>query len=312
MVTYEPPPGLSAGAVGTLVDERVDLADITAMVVDLAVRRYLTIREETRDRVFGLLKTQETVFQREPSDGKPDLPPHEQRVITALFERGDEVSTDDLKNSFYQHLPSIRKSVYDRLAKDGYFDGSPETVRNRWILFGLAAAAFTALLGFGWLSWRGHGPPAVPLIPIVTGLLTLATFGGFSKAMPRRTARGAAARKWALGFQEFARRVEGERLAEAAADPRHEFEALLPYAMALGVASEWARKYEGIYEQSSPSWYVGPHPGVGFSTHSFERSLSSAMSKAGETMQSSPRSSSGSGGGGSSGGGGGGGGGGSW
>ena len=30
VVRYEPPEGVSAGAIGTLVDERVDMADITA------------------------------------------------------------------------------------------------------------------------------------------------------------------------------------------------------------------------------------------------------------------------------------------
>jgi uncharacterized membrane protein len=312
MVTYEPPPGLSPGGVGTLVDERVDLADVTATVVDLAVRRYLTIRSETRARLFGLFKDEETIFRREPAAGKPGLLPHEQRVLDALFETGDEVSIAALHNRFYTHLPSIQRSMYDRLDMGGYVAGSPDKVRNRWIAYGFGAAVLTGLLGFVWMTWRGIGPPAVPVVPLVTAGLTLVIFAAFSSAMPRRTARGVAARRWALGFEEFARRVEGERLAEAAADPRYEFESLLPYAMALGVASEWARKYEGIYDRSGPVWYVGPHTGTGFSTRSFERSLTSAMSETGRTMSSSPRSSSGSGGGGSSGGGGGGGGGGSW
>jgi uncharacterized membrane protein len=106
--------------------------------------------------------------------------------------------------------------------------------------------------------------------------------------------------------------VEGDRLERSAADPRQVFEALLPYAMALGVADEWAGRFEGIYAQRQPDWYVGPSIGQGFSTRSFERSLSGAMAATSQNMTASPRSSSGSGGGGSSGGGGGGGGGGSW
>jgi hypothetical protein len=82
--------------------------------------------------------------------------------------------------------------------------------------------------------------------------------------------------------------------------------------MALGVARDWARRFEGIYQDSEPRWFTGTHPGRGFSTRAFESSLSSAMSRASTSMNASPRSSSGSGGGGSSGGGGGGGGGGSW
>lgn len=162
------------------------------------------------------------------------------------------------------------------------------------------------------MSWRNVPEPALFLVPFVTGGVCALLFLAFSFAMPRRTVKGALARRWALGFQEFARRVEGDRLNEAAANPRREFEVLLPYAMALGVASEWARKYEGIYASGSPRWYVGYDGDGTFSTRGFERTLSRTMSKTGETLASSPRSSSGSGGGGSSGGGGGGGGGGSW
>jgi uncharacterized membrane protein len=162
------------------------------------------------------------------------------------------------------------------------------------------------------MALRGISPPASAIVPIVTGVLTLVAFLLFARAMPRRTRKGAEARQWALGFQEFATRVEADRLERAAADPRHAFEALLPYAMALGVADEWAEKFEGIYEGRPPTWYGGPVTSHGLSTRSFERSLSGAMAATSRHMTASPRSSSGSGGGGFSGGGGGGGGGGSW
>jgi hypothetical protein len=312
MVTYEPPPGLAPGAVGTLIDERVDPLDITATIVDLAVRRHLTIRTEQQERLFGLLMSEETIFKREPAEGKDLLRPHEQAVLRALFAGRDEVRTSDLKNKFYTHLPSIRTAFYDRLTEDGCFEASPEATRNRWIIGGFVAGAATGLAAAGWMTLRGLGPPAAVLVPIVTGALTGVLFWLFARAMPRRTAKGAQARHWALGFQEFATRVEGDRLERSVADPRHAFEALLPYAMALGVAGEWASKFEGIYRDREPDWYVGPHAGHGFSTRAFERSLSGAMSSTSQSMTSSPRSSSGSGGGGSSGGGGGGGGGGSW
>jgi uncharacterized membrane protein len=194
----------------------------------------------------------------------------------------------------------------------GQFEASPEKTRRRWIGWGAVAGALTGLVAAGWMTLRGVPPPAFPLVPIVAGALTGILFWLFAPAMPRRTAKGAQARQWALGFQEFASRVEADRLERSVTDPRHAFEALLPYAMALGVADEWAGKFEGIYQDQEPVWYVGAHTGRGFSTRSFERSLSGAMVATSRNMTASPRSSSGSGGGGSSGGGGGGGGGGSW
>ncbi len=311
VVTYEPPPGMTPGGIGTVIDERVDLADITATVVDLAVRRHLTIRTEERDRLFGLLSRDETVFVKEANTTDPLLP-HEKAVLDGIFATGDRVDVSDLTNKFYRRIPAIRSALYERLVAEGYFEQSPEDTRQRWLLGGVLASFGTGLAAAGWLFFRGIPPPAVVVIPVVAGVLTMVLFALFSRAMPRRTARGVKARQWALGFQEFAQRVEGDRLERAAADPRRAFETLLPYAMALGVASDWAKKFEGIYAQSGPVWYGGTTTGHAFSTVSLERSLSTAMSQAGRSMASSPRSSSGSGGGGSSGGGGGGGGGGSW
>jgi predicted membrane protein DUF2207 len=312
MVQYEPPAGLTPGAVGTLIDERADLADITATVVHLAIRRHLTIRQEERQQLFGLIQRDETVFRREPPPAGDALAPFEMRVMNALFAAGDEVDARSLANKFYTHIPGIKTSLYNQLVEKHCFDVSPEKVRSNYVGWGLAAGLASGMVAAGWLMLRGVGEPVVPMVPIVIGAMVWIVFGAFSAAMPRRTSTGARARHWALGFQEFARRVEGDQLQRSAADPRATFELLLPYAMALGVASAWARRFEGIYESEAPRWYVGQHTGRGFSTSSFEHSLTSVMSRAGQSMTASPRSSSGSGGGGSSGGGGGGGGGGSW
>jgi hypothetical protein len=43
-VRYEPPEGLTPAEVGTLLDERADLADLTATLLDLAVRGYLDLQ----------------------------------------------------------------------------------------------------------------------------------------------------------------------------------------------------------------------------------------------------------------------------
>ena len=73
------------------------------------------------------------------------------------------------------------------------------------------------------------------------------------------------------------------------------FESLLPYAMALGVAAAWARRFEGIYEEDSPAWFVGHHAASRLSTAHLESSLSKAMTQTSQTMASAPRPSGSSG-----------------
>lgn len=314
MVRYEPPPGVSAGAIGTLVDEQVDLIDITATIVDLAVRGYITIRTDVEEKLFGLMKTEVSSFTIQSDADQQDLLPHEQLVLDGLFASGETtVTTDDLKEKFYAKIPAIRDALYDRLVQKKLVAGNPQTVRRKTVGMGVFAGLVTGIGGFLWATFQGAVLPNAAVLPIFSAIVTFALFAGFARAMPRRTRIGVQAVSWARGFEEFADRVEGDRFDRDAA--RDIFETLLPYAMALGVATKWSRKFEGVYDEQHPGWYVGPSHGMhNFSTVAFQNSLHDTMSKAGESLASSPRSSgsSGSGGGGFSGGGGGGGGGGSW
>ena len=47
-VEFAPPEDLRPGQVGTIVDEQANTLDVTATIVDLAVRGYLTIEEIRR------------------------------------------------------------------------------------------------------------------------------------------------------------------------------------------------------------------------------------------------------------------------
>ncbi|MBM4116645.1 DUF2207 domain-containing protein [bacterium] len=317
-VRYEPPEGLSAAELGALVDERVDLGDITATIVDLAVKGRLAIEEREESSLLGLIKREETRFARRGRADAGDLLPHEAQVWNGIFKHGEQVDASDLRQEFYKEIPPIREAVVQRLVRGGYFEAAPTAVYARYGGFGVLAGLATFGLG-ALLSWITGGlfPQALAL-PIVAAVLSMVLFFAFAPAMPRRTKKGVAGREWALGFQEFATRVEADRIERELADPaarRAAFERLLPYAMALGVAAAWARRFQGIYDEGpAPGWYRGPGLHGGFSTVSLEKSLSAAMASAGRAMAATPRSSgsSGSGGGGFSGGGGGGGGGGSW
>ena len=96
------------------------------------------------------------------------------------------------------------------------------------------------------------------------------------------------------------------------AEKQKRFETFLPYAMVLGVADEWAGKFEDIYK-TPPDWLTVQNYST-WNTYYLMRTLNSTSKDMRSTFVSSPRSAGGSSGfsGGSSGGGFGGGGGGSW
>jgi hypothetical protein len=306
-VQYDPPPGLSPGEAGTLLDNSADMRDITATLVDLAVRGYLRIEEREDHLLFGLIGKRAYVLHRlEPAAPERPLAPHEQGVYDGIFAgRSTTVELSELQNHFYSKLPGIRSSLFDRLLDKGLYHARPDRVRARWtgggmftgiVVAGLGAAAADRLL-------------MTPLPFLVAGLLAGLIVVGFGSIMPARTEAGARTLEQVLGFEEFLRRVESEQFKRVILQKPELFDRYLPYAMAFGVERNWARAFEGIYTQP-PTWYVGSG-GAGFSPTRFSNSLSAMSTTASSTLSSSPRSSSGSGfGGGSSGGGGGGGGGG--
>ena len=307
-VQYEPPQGLTPGEAGTLLDNAADMRDITATLVDLAVRGYLRIEERDDRKLFGLIGGREYLMHRlEPPAGAAALAPHEQGVWDGVFSsRGEVVELSDLENKFYKKLPAIKDSLFDELLKRGYYHSRPDRVRTRWTGCGIMIGVLIAGLGAA-LSNKLLMTP-VPFM--LAALLTVVILIVFARIMPARSEAGARTLEQVLGFEEFLRRVESEQFKRVILDKPELFDRYLPYAMAFGVEKQWARAFEGIYTRS-PTWYVGPSGGT-FSPSHFSGNLASMSTKVSSTMSSSPRSSSGSGfgGGGGSGGGGGGGGGG--
>ena len=307
-VQYEPADTLTPAEAGTLMDESADMRDITATVVDLAVRGYLRIEEKEDKALFGLYTRRDYVFRRlTPPAGARALEPHESRVLGGIFEgAGTEVSLSDLDNEFYRHLPGIRESIFARLVTRGYYRSRPDSLKIRWVVGGAVLAGLVVALGSAAAAALFD---MTPLPFVIAGVASGAIVAAFGRIMPARTVQGARALERVLGFEEFLRRVEGERLQRVVKTPEM-FERFLPFAMAFGVERKWARAFQDIYREP-PRWYVGTSTSGPFDLGGFSSRLGDLSSRAQSAMSSSPRSSGGSGfSGGSSGGGSGGGGGG--
>ncbi len=297
---YEPPARMTPAELGTLIDGKPDMRDITASIVDLAVRGYLHIEETENERFFGLLSSKDYTFTlKKPRNDWDTLKPHERALLGALFtDPADSVDLSDLKNKFYKHLPGLRDELYGRLVKDGFYTGRPDYVRVLYIVGGIVVGVVIALSS----SWMMINLGMQPLAGIAAGVLSGVIIIFFGWFMPSRTIQGSRALEQVLGFREFLSRVEGDRLERMVKTPEM-FEKFLPYAMALGVEESWAKAFEGIYTQP-PSWYSGPAGVSTFRPGTFTQNLGVMSTTAASTMSSSPRSSSGSGfSGGSSGGG---------
>ncbi len=306
VVQFAPPEGLTPGEAGTLIDGTPDMRDITATIVDLAVRGYLLIEETKEEHMLGLWSSKDYSFhKRTPPEGAKPLKPHESALLESLFAFGNPVTLSSLQNRFYTNLPGIKNLMYDTLLKQKYYGARPDMVRVVYVVAAIAAGLLT--IGGGGMLSAAFGIAMQTVV--VAGLLSAATIIGFGWVMPARTTAGTRALEGVLGFEEFLGRVEEPRF-EAMIKTPEMFEKYLPYAMALGVEKRWVAAFDDICKQP-PDWYRGSSYAM-FRPSYFVSDMNRMTTSMASTMASSPRSSGGSGfgGGGSSGGGGGGGGGG--
>jgi uncharacterized membrane protein YgcG len=302
---YEPPDQLTPSEAGTLIDNSADMRDITAAIVDLAVRGYLVIQERSESRMMGLYKTQDYGFILKKGRAEwSSLKPHEQALLDGIFSVGqpeEVVDMEDLHNVFYKSIPVIKNQVFAQLVGRGYYKRRPDSVRATYVGF----AVVIIFLSF-WASTAGASKLGMAPLPflvggVLSGLVVL-LFGWF---MPARTASGTRALEGVLGFEDFLAHVEADRFNRMIKTPEM-FEKFLPFAMALGVEKNWSKAFANIYTQP-PQWYQGGNFSSGFYPYLFVNNINAMSSQAATTFASAPRSSGGSGfsgGGGSSSGGG--------
>lgn len=306
-VEYEPPHNLRPAEVGVLMDEKADTLDVSATIVDLAVRGYLTISEVEKAWIFG--KADYTLHRTKKEDA---LLPYESLLLEKLFSDGDSVSLSELKNSFYKDLQSVKEALYKEVTTKQLFADNPRTVRIRYAALGAIGTAIGVALVITSIAWIENSE----VLRFWHGLLVsfgvaIGISGVFglllSGAMPRKTARGRELYRRVRGYELF---VSGtEKYRQPFFERENIFMEVLPYAMVFGVTDKLANAFDEMgLTPPQPTWYTGTHP---FAIAAFSSSMDSFSKSLSSAMASTP-SSSGSSGGGSSGGGFGGGGGGSW
>src|ERR1035437_3411028 len=281
VVQYAPPEGMTPAEAGTLVDDDAAMRDITATIVDLAVRGYLVIEEKEKDQLMGLVKNKEYVFhmKKKPAEWA-ELKAHELTLLGGIFANGvqPDVELSSLQNEFYKNLPGIKDSIFDALMKRGYFQHRPDYVRSGFVGGGIAIGVLLFFIGNA-LSQK-MGMALAPFI--IAAIVSAAIIVGFGWVMPGRTGGGARALAVVLGFEDFLTHVEADRMNRMDQTPE-KFEKFLPFAMALGVEKKWVGAFQNIYSQP-PSWYQGGFQGGVFYPIVFINSLDNMTAHASSVM----------------------------
>lgn len=311
VVEYNPPDNLPPIEIGALLDRRVDISDVSSVIMDLAVRGYLKIKYTVQQIKFWPDKKDFELIKLK--DGADLVHPADKIIFELLFSGRESIKLSDLKKqktTFQSDIKKIQEDTEQRLRDGGYFDQAAAAKSKKLEIY-FFITLVVLFIGIFVSKFLPSESEFICVALLVGAIISYSVT--MKKWAHKLTLQGVAALGKILGFREFLQLTEKDKLRLLnAPELRPEmFEKFLPYAMVLGVEDKWAQKFEGIYN-TVPNWYEDP-TAANFSSRALAHNLILFNGSFNRVFNiTSSKSSSGFGGGGFSGGGSGGGGGGSW
>ena len=305
---YQPPEGYGPDELRYIKKMGYDDKTFTAALVHMAQNGLIEI-EEYYSKCYALKR----------KGGSQPNNRSARAIIDYLFEGGNYIGLD---NENYQEISkaiSSHKRSLARVYKNKYF-----YMNSLYLILGIVASIGVAYLTMAQTALSGAGPGMLFFVIIVSIVMCI-VFYHLLKA-PTKASRKILDE--VDGFKEYMSLAEGQEikifnLTNAPELDVSLFEKYLPYAIALDVEQDWAKKFTRVFaslsakdRNYSPSWYDGSSYNT-MNISKFTSSLATSMNNTISASSNPPGTSSGGGGfsgggGGSSGGGGGGGGGGGW
>ena len=221
-VAFASPDGILPGQAGTVIDERVDPRDLTATVIDLAVRNYLWITEAGPDW--------QVVRRNAPDDS---LTAYERAVYDALLPEGTDAVTVSALRQKPPALGPVESAVYSDAVSRSWLSRKPGGL-GKVGLIGVALAAVGAAVT---VALALSGGPALLGVAAVIGGIGL-VLGG--RLLPARTKRGGLLLQQVRGLHGYLRAARPERV--PGPDREMVFSRSLPYAVALDETAHWLER----------------------------------------------------------------------
>jgi len=194
---YGPPDGLRPAQLGLILDERADTYDLTATIVDLAVRGFLRIEKVEQPGLFGRDDWRLVRLQADPQ-----LAPYERTLFEGLFGSEDSVLLSERKGKVAPSLQTAQRKLYEDAVERRWFTGHPERTRQAWA--GAGCVVTVAGIGLVFLLGSTFGLGLAGLGVIVAGLVLLVTHS----SMARRTASGSELLRRTVGFRRYMETAE--------------------------------------------------------------------------------------------------------
>ncbi|CEI29970.1 Hypothetical secreted protein [Propionibacterium freudenreichii] len=263
----EPPEQTLPGEVGFLLETHTETDQITATLIDLAVRGFLTVRREDDSS---------WTFRRTPTDAST-LATYERTVLKRLFPKvkgrirvtSSTGEASRAKGSF----TTTREAIARRVGALGWFRVPPDKARFRSHRFGVVICMFGLLTLIPFVGFMGLGLWSAGII--LAGICVLAIM----PFTPSRTPQGSAVLEQAEGFRQFLSDPDPELI-----DWKHSgdvFSRCLPWAVVFGVDAQWTALFQKLTDEGryrpQLAWYESLHGSV-WATQGHIEALSSLTS----------------------------------
>lgn len=238
------------GHVGTVVDERVDPIDVTATLVDLAVRGHLRITELPQASPFA-----RTDWDLTRTTGSDLLQPFEQQLLDGIAPAGENVLVSQMSDRVRASIGGVQDALYDEVVQNGWYERRPDATRNRFGRLALAALVAAVVVTVLLAIFTTFGLVGLALIILALGFVFVA------QEMPSRTSKGSAlltglgALRSDLANHPTSQLPPGREL--------EEISQVLPYAIVLGGTDRWldaavAADRDQDADSTDLAWYHGP------------------------------------------------------
>lgn len=288
VISFEPPEGYNPLDVAFVEKEAVSNTDMAALLIYLANKGYLRIEQNKGKDSFSMTKIKDY-------DGDNNI---EALYMKGLFKRGNTTSTKSLaKESFYEDVDKCVRKENKKMKEKRFF--FPTAMPKFLYFIGICVVAVVFFNAFAPKTWFTYVACGIAVI-----ILALFMFFG-----SKRTKAGNQVYGQILGFKEFIKKAELDRLKMLVEENPGYYYDIMPYAYVLGLSDQWIENFETMH-MPEPDWYSGRDPFGDAVFYSMVRSANACAT----APEASSGGSSGGGfsGGGFSGGGSGGGGGGAW
>lgn len=240
------------GHVGTVVDERVDPIDITATLLDLAVRGHLLITELPRASEFA--RTDWTLSRRENAAGDV-LSPFEKELLDDIAPPGSDLRVSQLAGRVQESIGAVQDRLYDEVVQNGWYERRPDATRNKWTQIAFGALIIAVVVTGVLAAFTTFGLVGLALITLGLGLVFV------GQEMPARTSKGSALLAGLGALRSDLLSHPTDQM--PAGQELRELSEVLPYAVVLGGADRWLDAIVASDTDVDPdsrdlSWYHGP------------------------------------------------------